>query len=347
MKRAPADRCKIPQALWRAFDHLGLRPAAVLRQARLPSTLYLNPQAVVNTAQFFAVWKAVEDLTADPGIGIKLVEASNTAGHQPLFLAASFAADYRDGLTRIQRFKRLTSCEQLRSDERDGEFSMFKEWPYASETEPLTSVEMSFAFALALGRRGTGQPLTPIRLEFAHAGPHSKARQSFFGCPIRYGAPCNVLVMKSSDLDRPFPGHNMELLDILTPALTAALSEPQVHIAVADQVKTALKRRLAAGRPEVADVAHDLGMSERTLQRRITVEGASFRALLVQARQELSRELLSDPSIDLDEVACLLGYQDTSSFYRAFKDWEGVTPAQWLERNADSARARQGPVRLI
>jgi AraC-like DNA-binding protein len=224
---------------------------------------------------------------------------------------------------------------------------MFKEWPYASETEPLTSVEMSFAFALALGRRGTGQPLTPVRMEFAHAGPQSEARQTYFGCPIHYGARCNKLVMKSSDLDRPFPGHNMELLDILTPALTAALSEPRVHIAVADQVKTVLKRRLAAGRPEVAEVAHDLGMSERTLQRRITEAGASFRTLLVQARQELSRELLPDPSIDLDEVACLLGYQDTSSFYRAFKDWEGVTPAQWLERNGDSARAGQAPVRLI
>ena len=347
MNRAPADRCKMPQALWRAFEHLGLRPAAVLRQARLPSTLCLNPQAVVSTAQFFAIWKAVEDLTGDPGIGIKLVEASNTAGHQPLFLAACYAADYRDGLARIQRFKRLTSCEQLRSDERDGEFSMFKEWPYVTEIEPLTSIEVSFGYAVALGRRGIGQPVTPIRVELTHAGPQSEARQTYFGCPIRYGAPCNVLVMKSSDLDRPFPGQNLELLDILTPALTAALSEPRAHIVVADQVKMVLRRRLPGGRPEVADVARDLGMSERTLQRRITEEGGSFRALLVQARRELSRELLSDPSIDLDEVACLLGYQDTSSFYRAFKDWEGLTPAQWLERNGYSARARQAPVRLI
>src|SRR5437016_4578448 len=102
MSHARTDRCKMPQALWRAFEHLGLRPAAVLKQARLPTTLYLNPHALVSTAQLFAIWKAAEDLTTDPDFGIKLIAASDTAGHQPLFLAAGYAADYRDGLSRIQ-----------------------------------------------------------------------------------------------------------------------------------------------------------------------------------------------------------------------------------------------------
>ena len=70
-------------------------------------------------------------------------------------------------------------------------------------------------------------------------------------------------------------------------------------------------------------------MSERTLQRRITDEGATFRALLVEARQELGRRLLSDAAIGIDEVAYLLGYQDTSSFYRSFREWEGMTPNHW------------------
>ncbi|MBP0656735.1 AraC family transcriptional regulator, partial [Mycobacterium tuberculosis] len=52
--------------------------------------------------------------------------------------------------------------------------------------------------------------------------------------------------------------------------------------------------------------------------------------------------LLTEPDIDIGEIACLLGYQDTTSFYRAFRDWEGMTPAQWLERNSGSARASAG-----
>ncbi|HTO67103.1 MAG TPA: helix-turn-helix domain-containing protein, partial [Bradyrhizobium sp.] len=57
----------------------------------------------------------------------------------------------------------------------------------------------------------------------------------------------------------------------------------------------------------------------------------SFRELLIEARQELGRQLLSDPSAEIDEVACLLGYQDATSFYRAFRYWEGVTPSRWRE----------------
>lgn len=97
----------MPQAFWRAFAELGLRPAVVLRQARLPATLHLNAQALFTTAQFFALWKAVEELTADPGFAFKLVKAMDTSGHQPAFLAASYAVDYRDGISRIERFKRI------------------------------------------------------------------------------------------------------------------------------------------------------------------------------------------------------------------------------------------------
>ena len=76
-----------------------------------------------------------------------------------------------------------------------------------------------------------------------------------------------------------------------------------------------------------------LGMSERTLQRRITDEGTNFRDLLDGTRADMGRILLADPASEIDEVACLLGYQDTRSFSRAFRTWEGVTPALWQEKH--------------
>lgn len=120
---------------------------------------------------------------------------------------------------------------------------------------------------------------------------------------------------------------------MLTPALAAALGKFEARSSIREQVKVALKRCLASGRPQLSDVARELGMSERTLQRRITEEDATFRDLLAQARQALWRRLLADPAAGIDEVACLLGYQDTSSFYRAFRDWEGITPNRWRELN--------------
>ena len=76
-------------------------------------------------------------------------------------------------------------------------------------------------------------------------------------------------------------------------------------------------------------------MSERTLQRRIEEEGTTFRRLLTEARQELGRQLMSDPSVEIDKVAFLLGFQDSSSFYRAFREWEGMTPSEWRNHKVD------------
>jgi AraC-like DNA-binding protein len=76
-------------------------------------------------------------------------------------------------------------------------------------------------------------------------------------------------------------------------------------------------------------VAKELGMSARTLQRRITDEGATFRQLLLEARQELARQYLTQSSIEITEAAYLLGYDDANSFHRAFKTWEGTTPGHW------------------
>lgn len=334
MSVMPADRCRVPQAFWRAVEHLGMQPAAVLRQARMPATLHLSAQQLVTTAQLFAIWKALEDLSGDPAFGIRFVAASDAAGHQPLFLAACYAADYRDGIARIARFKRLANPEQFVLDEQGEEVSISRRWIHAAEPEPAVSLDVSYAFLLALGRRGTGQHLTPLRVDYARSGTATQLHQNYFGCPINFDAPRNALVLKSADLDRPFPGRNLEILDLLTPALSSALGDFGPGSTISDQVKVVLKRSLASGRPDLGDVARDLGTSERTLQRRITDAGTTFRALVTQARQELCRQLLPNASLEVDEVACLLGFQDASSFYRAFREWEGTTPSHWRATNS-------------
>jgi AraC-like DNA-binding protein len=326
----------MPEAFWRAFSHVGVTPAAILRQARLPATLHLQPPPLLTTAQIFAIYKAVEALVDDPGFAMRFVRAFDRSGHQPAFLAACYAADYRDALARIDRFKRLSTCEKFIVLEKGNVLTLSKEWPYSAEPEPALSIDVSFAFVVELGRKGTGQAITPVRVDFARPGPRSTDHEAFFGCPIRYGARKNLLVMRSSDLDRPFPGHNKEFLDLLTPALAAARMDVEVGSTFSEQVKAVLNRRLASGRPDVAKIARDLGTSERTLQRRITEEGATFRGLLADTRQELGEHLLSDSSISIDEVAILLGYRDTSSFYRAFKELQGVTPHNWRERNGEA-----------
>ena len=334
-----ADRCKVPPAFWRAVDRLGVSRVALLRQACLPALLHIDHSSFVTTAQSFALWRALEKLTCDVALGIKLVVEAATDAHPPSSLAAFYARDYRDGLHRLARFKHLCTPEKFDIVEAKDECLVAITWLYAAEPAPAVAIDAAFATIIELGRRGTGHHLSPLRLEFSRSGPGHDEHKRYFGCSIRYGAPRNAIALKKTDLDRPFPGHNPELLEILTPSLAATLGELQAGHSTRAQVKVVLKQSLASGRPDLVGVANTLGMSERTLQRRMTDEGATFRDLLVEARQELGHQLLADPAADVEEIACLLGYQDTSSFYRAFRDWEGTTPNRWRALNGRAAKA--------
>lgn len=332
MTRMTADRCRVPPAFWRAAARAGLPAAALLRQARLPANLHISPEAWLTTAQYFALWRAVESLSQDPAIGLHMVAQTENAAHPPATMSAFFARDFRDGLHRLARFKRLCTPEILTVEENGPDCRVSLRWSHTDQIEPDAVADVTLATILELGRRGTGRHIRPRRVEMARATAPGDTHRSYFDAPIRTGCPQTALILSTSDLDLPFSGHNPELLALLEPALAASLSEIATRSSLLDQVRILIRRRIASGRPDIAEIAAELGLSERSLQRRITEEGASFRGLLDEIRREMGRQLLANDQNGVDEIAFLLGFQDTSSFYRAFRSWEGVTPAQWRGR---------------
>ncbi|MCZ0067281.1 AraC family transcriptional regulator ligand-binding domain-containing protein [Bacillus sonorensis] len=321
-------RIKIPAGFWTGLRQLGIAAHDVVRKARLPLTIITEP--VVTTTQYFAIWQAYSELIDDTAKGIiELVTAFETAHYPPAVLATYHARDYRDALKRMARYKQLCPPESLRITEEGEHCTIELEWLNTEQAGPPMLVGITLAFLLELGRRGTGQPLTARLVEFSHSMGDVQALEAYFGCRIRIGANCNRLTLHRGDLDRPFVSYNAELLEILTPALDQSLDEQKHSLSITEMVKWIMKRSLTAGRPDIQTVASELGMSDRTLQRRLTDEGTSFKHLLTQVRHEQAREYLADPSLDIKEVAFLIGYEDQNSFYRAFRLWEGDTPSNW------------------
>ena len=113
-----------------------------------------------------------------------------------------------------------------------------------------------------------------------------------FGCRVHFKAARNALVFRSSDLDRPFVTHNEELVTVLGMHLESELNSRKASANVSEQVKKTLRRLLAGNRPTLQDVAHELGMSARTLQRRLGDAGITFQQLVEETRRELARHYL-------------------------------------------------------
>ena len=169
----------------------------------------------------------------------------------------------------------------------------------------------------------------PKRVEFTRPESNRKLYEDHFACRVKFGARHNMLLFRREDLAQPFLTHNPDLLEMVAPQLEAELRQQIADKSLREQVKGILKKFLAGQRPRLEDVALELRVSPRTLQRRLLAEQLTFQSLVEEARRELAQHYLCQSSLELNETAYLLGYEDPNSFFRAFHRWEGTSPGEW------------------
>src|SRR5438105_168882 len=333
------NRFRVSSTLPRKLEELGLSPKTVLRQAGLPRALFNLDRILVSTEEFFALHRGIAEASNDPAFGLKLGTEERVERYDPVKLAALSARSFRDAVERSSRYKQLTCPEEIRLVERGNECAIKFVWLLAHQQEPSLLVDVCFAWILTLGQRGTGQPLRAKRVEFQRAPGHREMYEAHFRCPVKFKAAENVLIFSKSDMDLPFVTYNADLLATVAPQLEAELAEQLAHKSFREQAKGILKQLLAGQRPGIQDLAREMHLSTRTLQRRLTEQGITFQRLLDEARRELAHHYLLHSPRELNETAYLLGYEDANSFFRAFHHWEGTTPGQWrlLQRNLNSA----------
>jgi len=331
-----ANRFRVSTTLPRKLEELGLSPDTVLRQAALPMGLFNQDKILVSTEEFFALYRGIAESSSDPGFGLKLGTEERVERYDPIKIAALSARSFRDAVERLSRYKQLTCPEEIRLVERGNECAVQFVWLLAHEKEPPLLVDVCFAWIVSIGRRGTGRPLNPKRVELERASTHREMYEAHFHSPVKFKASQNALVFSKADMDLPFVTYNAELLAIVAPQLEAELTQQLAQKTFSEQAKAILKRLLAGQRPGIQDLARELHLSTRTLQRRLTGQGITFQRLLEETRRELARHYLLHASLELNETAYLLGYEDANSFFRAFHHWEGTSPGQWrvLQKNS-------------
>jgi AraC-like DNA-binding protein len=331
--KAVSDRFKISSLLAGRLAEHKVSVPGVLRRVGLPAGFFQQEKIYVTTAELFALWRAIGETSNDPAIGLKLGAEPRFERYQPTAIAAVCSRTFRDALQRISRYKKLTCPEEIRV--RTSAEEAFVEFIYlqAEEVQPNVMVDLVLSWILAIGRRGTDGQLTPLRLELTRPPGHRELLEAHFGCGVRFKSPRNALVFRDSDLDLPFVTQNEELLKTIGAQLESELLERSAGADVGEQVKHSLKRSLAGKRPTLQQVARELCMSARTLQRRLTDAELTFQQLVEETRRELARHYLKHSAVELNEAAFLLGYEDANSFFRAFHLWEGTSPGEWRMRH--------------
>lgn len=316
----------------------------LLRRAGLPADFFQSAKIYATTTQMFALWRTLGELSPDPGLGLKLGNEPRLERYDAPAIAAVCSRSFRDALQRIARYKRLVCPEEVRLRTTPEEASVEFIFLEADEDEPEILVDLCLAWILAIGRRGTDGGLKPIRVELLRPVRSRQLLEDHFGCPVRFNARRNALVFRAADLDRPFVTHNADLAAAVGSQLETELAARDSGQTVGEQVQKALRHSLAGRRPTLQNQAKELGLSARTLQRRLTAARLTFQQLVEDTRRDLAHHYLSSNNVELTEAAYLLGYEDANSFFRAFHLWEGMPPGEWrARRRREPAAKTAGP----
>jgi AraC-like DNA-binding protein len=190
------------------------------------------------------------------------------------------------------------------------------------------------SFQVPMGRQCFGEAWAPLVVRLPYRRPAKVAPlEDVLRCPIRFAAPGLEIEISREDLDLPLRRSDPALHELLKRmAVLERERLPSPASSVAGQVRALLLEEIPRGNAAAEDVAARLGMSFRTLQRRLDQEGTSYFAVLDGARRELAMRLLRDQSRKQLDVALESGFDSASSLHRAFLRWIGETPGQFRKR---------------
>jgi AraC-like DNA-binding protein len=194
--------------------------------------------------------------------------------------------------------------------------------------EVRQNAEFGIAALLKALREMAGRSIRPTRAAFVHAR-HSELREfeRFFGCPVEFGS-SDLLEFSNNALAAPLATADPKLLAALQPFCDMAAKERStaagtLRAAVENQVE----KLLPHGKAKKQAIAKALGMSTRTLSRKLDGEGTTYDEVVDQMRRSLALQYIRDPGISLSQIAWLLGYEEATSFNHAFKRWTGSSPS--------------------
>lgn len=314
----------------RLLAAVGLDTGEVLRKAGLAEDLFTRPTPAASGADYLALMQAIGELAPSDDLAVSLATADGIEQFNPPIFAAFCARDGLRCIERLAQYKPLIGPVRYRLETMGPESTLYLEGEDAGSQLPAFVAEGEFAFILHVLCSATKQHIKPLRVESAH--PVSSSLEKLTSAPVVVNG-INAITFALSDLEIPFISHNEGMWSYFEPELSRRLSELDLDDTTSARVRAALVELLPAGESNIEDVARKLATSARTLQRRLSDEGTTFRKQLGHVRLLLAKQYLSSGDMSTDSIAFMLGYLEANSFVRAFTLWTGTTPAAYRAKS--------------
>jgi len=313
-----------------AYAHAAERGADVdllLQKAGLSPRQIADSDARLEVQRQIKFLNLVAEALGDDLLGFHLSQSFDprTVGLLHYVLASSDTLN--EALQRAARYSSLVN-EGIRLTHRENkEIDLTFEYIGVRRLLDRHQIEFWMAAVMTGCRRLTGRHLTADKVSFVHRGTATSELRTFYGCELRFGADTDETTFPLSVRDMPVVSADPYLNKLLIRYCEEALAHRQPNrSSLETSVENVIAVLLPHGKAQMTEVARKLGMSRRTLARRLASEGLSFVGVLQALRSDLAKRHLADRDLSISEIAWLLGYSEVSAFSSAYKRQTGKTP---------------------
>lgn len=315
------------------LQEAGLDAQALMRQAQLPCDVLAQADGRFDVERVDALWALAAQHSGQPHIALRRSSVDNPTSFDVLAYAMMSCRDLGEAIVRLVRYRGVVSdAVELRLT--DLPYGQRIEVVPMEPAQPGRSQRLDYTIVtfLAFCRWVSCRRLVPLGVELSYPEPDDAALHlAAFGCMPRFDQPQHALLLRWEDLRMTLPTSN-EVLSRLHDQVVQTHVKNLYPQRIEGRVATSLLQRIGQGRVSRRDVAADLCMSERTLQRRLLEAGTSFQQEVDTLRCQLAERYLAERQLPISGIPHLLGFAEESTFYRACQRWCGMSPGQWRDR---------------
>lgn len=306
--------------------------SAMLNSIGIDPTVPVDPSLMVADHDYYRFLETIAKAEqAGHTLGLRAGNSMRADDYGAFGLAWKTAANLRGSFNRAERYWRVMTSVAIYSIEAsdNGAYAHLHREGERNLGLRLSN-EATVASMYTISREVATQPIKLQGVFFKHAAPEIVSdHEAFFGCPVHFDTDRDALLIAEESMQAPNKLGDAGIAQFFDSHLDAELSQFDDDHALDKQVKQQITRALSEGIPNISDIASELAMSGRTLQRKLSEQGHSYQSLVDEARRELAEQLLKNSQHSLANIAFFTGFSEQSSFNRAFKRWAGQTPRSY------------------
>jgi AraC-like DNA-binding protein len=318
------------RGLLQAASLQGIEESEVLKNAGLDHDCLNTCSERISLDDTLALWRSVEQLSADPLFGFHMGQSLKPVHFQLLAFTMLSSPTLGHAIEKILKYQRLISD--------GGRFTLISQdisktaLVYTPTVNDFSyhQIDAVLVAVLSFARWLLGRDIKPLGLSFSHSEHGGLEQyQAFFGCELKLSQAHNSILFSSQLMQEALPGFDQSLATV-----HEQMADNQLQRLIEPDIIARVQERLLASHEGISrdEIALQMAMSGRSLQRKLQEQGSSFQKLHDEFRHHAALKLLANKDLSLLDISLQLGFSESSTFYRAFKRWQDLTPGEYRQQ---------------